>query len=332
MASNEIELLVTCWSSVEHLVVSASDFSVVSQRTVHSGHGIYFGVTYTEETLHVLARGYDLDKRNRILSFDKMLAQTDDIDISASVKEGHQIQRVGSEIYIANTSHNCISVLNLETKEIRHIFPLPNRQGKNFNHINSLYVQGSTLRFAAANRFRNSFFVEYDLDENRVLDIDALGLSVHNIVPTPHGLITCDSFHGAVVIWNTGFDAAGIEQGLASMHLLPDLHEVRNNYIDLARANFREQRGNPIFPRGLAVSGELLAVGLSDNNKRSLRQQSPSRVMLIDGLEACSKGAAPKRVKTIDFGSFGAVMDVRILGQADYGHPLPPDGAFTAVR
>ncbi len=315
-------LLVTTWNSVCLLEVK-DDLTLGAARTIHSGEGVYFGVTWSTDRLFVLARRYPQDKRNTLIVFDKSLQQIDQIDLPHQVRESHQIQWHDNKIYIANTSRNTIAVYNLLSGETTEIEPIPSRVGENFNHINSLRIEGGKLRFVAANRFRNSFFASVDLSNNQIIDIDAVGLSAHNIIPTPYGDLTCDSYHGAFALFR-GADWPAKQERMTTLYLLADIPDVMPLVIYMPRANFREKRGGPTFPRGLAVTQDFVFVGLSDVSKRELRHQSPSRLIAFSGLGDLSEGRPSANVKALNFGDHGAVMDVRILNASEMGHPVAP--------
>lgn len=317
-----LRLMVTTWNSICVLDVQG-DLTAGATSTIHSGEGVYFGVTWSTEALFVLARRYGQDKRNTLLVFDKNLRQVDRIDLPTSIREAHQIQWHDSKIYIANTSRNTIAIFNLLTGETSEIEPIPSRVGENFNHINSLRIEGGALRFVAANRFRNSFFASVDLTNNQIMDIDAVGLSAHNIIPTPYGDFTCDSYHGALVLFRGG-DWGTKQERMTTLYLLPDIPDILPLVIDMPRANFREKRGGPTFPRGLAVTQDIVFAGLSDVSKRDLRHQSPSRLIAFSGLGELADGRPSPNVKALNLGDHGAVMDVRILNAPEMGHPVAP--------
>jgi hypothetical protein len=105
-----------------------------------------------------------------------------------------------------------------------------------------------------------------------------------------------------------------------AVHLLADTNEVGVETIGMSNAYFRERRGAHIFPRGLAIAGNLALVGISEFTKRAMRNESLSRLMVLGGMDNVLEGKKPSMTKTIDLGKYGAVMDIRILSRADYGH------------
>jgi hypothetical protein len=105
--------------------------------------------------------------------------------------------------------------------------------------------------------------------------------------------------------------------------LLPDVADCLVETIDMPRAHFRERRGASVMTRGLALTEDVMIVGLSDFSARSVRRNTPSRLMLIDGISSIYRNEKPARCKTIDLGAHGAVMEVRVVNRPDAGHWMP---------
>jgi FkbM family methyltransferase len=316
-----LDLLVTTFAALLRVKLDPVTYSLLDTKIVHEGAGSYFGITWDKQHYYILARNYDQTSLgNRILIFDRDLHLTSEIDCSEYVREGHQIRAIGDKLLICNTNRNCVTTIGLTDGLVEHFFPLPDSTGTNINHFNTLSLHDGRLWIVAANRYRNSFFMCYEWPTMRLLDVDAVGLAAHNLIEWKGWKAICDSYHGAIVLTKKGYDKDKREYPMHVMHLLADSNEVNVETIGMSSAYFRERRGAHLFPRGLAITGDLALIGISEFTKRSMRKESLSRLMVIDSLEQVARSKKPTTATTIDLGNFGAVMDIRILNRADLGH------------
>lgn len=316
-----IEILVTTFSAMLHVSMDPYTLSLQDVRVVHEGAGAYYSTTWDDSRYYVLARNYDQPALGcQILVFDRQFRQLSEMNCGGIIREGHQIRVVDGKLLICNTNRNCLTRVSLVDGSIDDFYPLPASVGSNFNHINSVAFYKNRLWLVAANRYRNSFFMCFDYPSMTLLEVDAVGLSAHNLIEWQGWRLTCDSFHGSLVLTRKGFDDTNTEFPMYSIHLFPDMNEILPERIVMGNGYFRERRGFPIFPRGLAVSGGFTVVGLSEITRRTMRRDSLSQIMVIDGLEEVLKGGKPNQVKTSELGRYGAVMDVRILNREDLGH------------
>lgn len=316
-----IEILVTTFSAMLHVLLDPVTLALSDERVIHEGAGAYYSSTWDHEHFYVLARNYENPELgNRILVFDRDFCQTGEINCSGIVKEGHQIRCTNGSLFVCNTNNNCLTRIELADESVEHFYPLPGSRDSNFNHINSIAIYENRLWIVAANRFRNSFVMGFDYPSMTLMEVDAVGLAAHNILEWRGWKLICDSFHGSLVLIRKGLDDAKAEYPMFSIHLLPDTNEVLVDRIVMNNAYFRERKGVPIFPRGLAISEDLALVGISEITRRAMRRDSLSQLMAIDGLSKVLENSMPNQVRTSDLGRFGAVMDVRILNRLDYGH------------
>lgn len=321
IAMAPIELLVTSFSAILHVLVDPNTFELKNIQVVHEGAGAYYSATWDDKFYYVLARNYAKPALgSRILVFDRDYRQLSDINCGDVIREGHQIRLVDDILLICNTNKNCLTKIKLTDNSVEHFFPLPASRDSNFNHINSISFYGDRLWLVAANRYRNSFFMCFDYPSMTLREVDAVGLAAHNLIEWRGWRLTCDSFHGALVLTCKGVDESAVEFLMYSIHLFPDNDQIAVERIVMSNAYFRERRGVPIFPRGLAVSGNLVLVGISEITRRVMRHDSLSQIMAIDGLEKVIEGKTPGKVKASELGRYGAVMDIRILNREDLGH------------
>jgi hypothetical protein len=270
-----------------------------------------------------LCRNYARDnKHNSILVLDNTLEQIEEIELKGAIREGHQMFFRDNALFICNTNKNCISKFNLKDASVQDFYPIPKKKNRNLNHINSICIKDSSMFLVAANRFRNSFVLELDLETCAMQSVDSVGLQAHNILPASFGNVICDSFHGSVVVWNTSYSDDGLESSMYSIFLLPEEKDILVEEITQKRVAFRERRGGPIFPRGLALTDDLLLVGLSEWGKGTARLDSTGRIMLIDEFSNVLLSNKCKMAQALDLGATGAVMEVRVLNALDDGHPL----------
>lgn len=316
-----IEILVTTFSAMLRVSMDPCTLSLQEVRVVHEGSGAYYSATWDDSHYYVLARNYGQPTLgNQILVFDRQFRQLGEMNCGGSIKEGHQIRLVDGCLLICNTNKNRLTKVRLADNSIEHFYPLPASRDSNFNHINSVSFYGNRLWLVAANRYRNSFFMCFDYPSMTLLEVDAVGLAAHNLIEWREWRLICDSFHGSLVLTRKGLDESRTEFPMFAIHLFPDTNEVAVERIVMSNAYFRERRGVPIFPRGLAVSGDLALVGISEITRRTMRHDSLSQILAIDGLDKILEGGKPDQVKASELGRYGAVMDVRILNREDLGH------------
>lgn len=316
-----IEILITTFSAILHASLVPDTLELRNLRVIHEGAGAYYSSTWNQDHYFVLSRNYaNPELGTRILMFDQEFRQVGEINCQGSIREGHQIRLVGDNLLVCNTNNNCLTTINILDQSMKHFYPLPASRDANFNHINSISFYGDYLWLVAANRFRNSFFMCFEYPSMRLLEIDAMGLAAHNIVEWRDWKVICDSFHGSLILSRKGHDAAGTEYPFHSVHLLPDSNEVAVERIVMSNAYFRERKGVPIFPRGLALSEDLALVGISEITRRAMRQDSLSQIIAIDGLDRVIDNSPVKKVRATELGRYGAVMDIRILNRIDHGH------------
>ncbi|TAK64229.1 hypothetical protein [Methylobacter sp.] len=316
-----IEILVSTFSALLHVLMDPYSLSLQEVRVVHEGAGAYYSTTWDDSRYYVLVRNYNQPiLGNQILVFDRQFRQLSEMNCGGAIREGHQIRLVDGCLLICNTNNNCLTKVRLTDNSIEHFYPLSASRDSNFNHINSISFYGNRLWLVAANRYRNSFFMCFDYPSMALLEVDAVGLAAHNLIEWQEWRMTCDSYHGSLVLTRKGFDESKNEFPMFTIHLFPDTDEVAVERIVMSNAYFRERRGVPIFPRGLAVSGNLALVGISEITRRAMRHDSLSQIMAIEGLEKVLEGGKPDQVKASELGRYGAVMDVRILNRDDLGH------------
>lgn len=326
MLNNTFEILISTANQLHLIKVARDSFELVENKIVHSEQGFYFGITFDAHSIYVLCRNYEQQgKGNSVLVFDRAMNVLHEISLKGIVFEGHQMVLRDGALYICNTNKNCITRFAMQDRSAQNLYPVPKQRDRNLNHFNSICISGSSMYLLAANRFRNSFLLEYDYQSFSFQSVDAIGLQAHNVVPTPDGFVICDSFHGALAAWRTGYSEDGQEFPLHSIFLLPDEEQVLVQRISQNRVAFREQRGGPVFPRGLAIADDVAIIGLTEWGKRTVRRDSIGRIMLLGGLSRIIHTGECIRAKTIDLGTSGAVMDVRVLNAEDLGHPLPSD-------
>jgi hypothetical protein len=316
-----IELVVTTFSAMLHVFLDAESLDVRDVRVLHTGAGAYYSTTWDPEHYYVLCRNYENPELgNRILVFNRDFQQVREIDCSGLIREGHQMRYANGSLLVCNTNYNCLTRIGVMDGSIEHFYPLPGSRDSNFNHINSISIHGDRLWLVAANRYRNSFFMCFDYPAMTLREIDAVGLAAHNIIEWQNWKLICDSFHGSLVLIRKGLDEAKKEFPMYTVHLLPDTNEVLVDRIVMNNAYFRERKGVPIFPRGLAVTEDLALIGISEITRRAMRHDSLSQLMAIQGLGEIITSGHPVRTKASELGRYGAVMDVRILNRPDIGH------------
>lgn len=208
----------------------------------------------------------------------------------------HQILCTSDDkIVCTNTGRNVITTIDLSKPGHYHECGLSSERWDRLSpdvlsgdHLNSVFIKDGKL-YVIAHRFnKGSWLGVLSYPEMQLLDIERLGSrsGLHNIWITDQGQrISCDSEKGSLI----------------------DLDESTPVWIS----------GSPIFTRGLAVHGNYVVVGESQQTGRDLRHSSMSGLWIIDR-------STWKSIDHICLGPYGAVNEVRLLDVPDMAHHNVP--------
>ena len=179
-------------------------------RPIHTGRGIYFGLTWDHDFVYVLCRNnLGHGRLRRLFGYtvtmevlDKSFRQVDSIRCP-SIHDPHQaIARDGS-IYVANTGKDQIEVYRDGT------FSSVNWTGewKDVHHINTIWFDDSSFYVLENNKQEPSTAKVFDFDWQPRHDVP-LGLGAHNIFRQRQTLCVCSSLNRAMIRYDLDAEKA----------------------------------------------------------------------------------------------------------------------------
>jgi len=260
-----------------------------SVQTIHSGAGLYYGLTWDDKQIFMGCR----NNVNRVggeqvvvLGSDYRVLTT----IPGEFRQLHQILFANDNLYVTSPEDNAIDVIGDGGARRRMNWT---GEQTDVNHINSVWFDGHSFwvcyhNLCAAESDKSSRVVRLDAELHVVEEEFTIGKSIHNVFVTSEFVYTCNSGEG----------------------LFSRLHRYTGQKLEVNLGP---------WVRGLAVTDEFFLVGTSRKGDRKTREEGDTVVHLLDR----------KTLQEVDsrrFKDFGAVYSMRVVGQPDYAHnniPFP---------
>lgn len=250
---------------------------------VHTGGGVYYGITFTEEMIFVAHRqvpvGADRPSQdNGILCFDRNLRLIAELRSPWPIRDVHQIFHYEEILYICSTFEDVIVEYSLRYKAWNRWFPFGDYgEVKDANHINSIFVDKQG--FLLAGTLPSGWFASFDTNKKLCgAGKRSLGVGTHNVWRDGDTISVCSSNESAIVSEN-------------------------------GRIQKVCERG---WVRGVAKLGASLFIGVSQNLVRDIRGQSDCMIARLDA------DGMPSRLYT--FLGFGMLHDIRTINAPDDTH------------
>jgi len=252
-------------------------------KRVHTGAGLYYGIALSPEHIYVAARGRGTastvprDQENGcILVFDQQLRQVDELTAPFALRDLHQILWHAGKLWLTCSMDNLIALY--EGGQWSKWYPSPEGvAGKDVNHFNSIYLKGHELHVLAHNLQRPSEIWRFECDSRCLIERRSIGSGAHNIWIDKGEYTVCSSHQGML------------------------LKESGDAYFTGG------------FPRGLAITGELVLLGLTMFAPREMRDATSGRILVLD--------ADWNYRHTLRLDGEGMVSDIRVPGVPDMAHP-----------
>lgn len=239
---------------------------------VHSGDGLYYGITSDDRFVYVAARRRLVsaahareDERGCILVFTRDLVPVDVWEAPFPLRDMHQILWWRGRLWISCTFDNLIAMTDGRSWQRWYPAGLPRNEPYDTHHFNSLTAADDRLVVLAHNHGRSELHF-FDAETLRLLDRFVLGHQAHNVWRHDGEWLTC----------NSG------KRGIVGSH------------------GFRLRAGR--FPRGHASTREEIAIGLSERTERHRRDYARGTVNIYD--------RRWRLRKRLDLGHCGLVLDI----------------------
>ena len=256
-------------------------------RPIHTGSGIYFGLTWDRDHIYVFCRNNVYHGTLRRLFGYTSTMEVLDKDFRPvgtvrcpTVSDPHQaIERDGS-IYVANTGRNRIE------KYSDGAFSNINwtDEHRDVHHINTIWFDRSSFYALENNKQEPSDVRIFDLDWKPMQSI-SLGLGSHNVFRQGTVLYSCSSLDRTMIRY--------------------DMESAASSEFSLL--------GREWLPRGLARGADRFYIGMSaQGNRRERHGGKPGKLISTD--------EAFDIVDTIDLDGAGQVNEVRLMSELDAAH------------
>ncbi len=243
------------------LITTSKSFLAVDTDTgdgcvAHTGKGLYYGISYSEEVIFVGARnnedcfnylGTVENERGEILVFDYHLNHIDTLQAPFALRDLHQILWFDNKLWAICSADNMVAVYDGTAWEKWYPSDNMDTRGKDVNHFNSLFYDGQDL-YVLAHNFGDSEIWHFSYPALKLLNKIRIGSQGHNIWKQDEELFTCDSQNG-------------------------DVRSTGGCQVTLGG-----------FPRGVVRNEERIFIGTSDIAERSMRSQVASRILIFDNL------------------------------------------------
>jgi hypothetical protein len=246
---HDIKLLVSTSSNILYLDLSEHYGEVFYGGTYAKEAPSFYGITWNHSNIFIVDSPFDfILARSNLIALNKKGSLECCIDSpEGSLLDVHQMQYFNGLLYVVDTGHNAIRILDLETYEWYTFYPDSFNRDIDTHHFNSVYVDCDRVVIVAHNIEGVSNVLEYDHDFH-FLHSWEIGSGAHNLAYIDHRFLSCDSRSGQLV-WETG--------------------ETLRKFLGW-------------FCRGLSVLEDSIIVGKSEPSPREWRMDKDARVHLID--------------------------------------------------
>lgn len=256
-------------------------------RAVHTGSGIYFGLTWDRDHVYVFCRNnLHHGTFRRLFGYTSTMEVLDknfrhiDTVRCPTVHDPHQAIEKDGAIYLANTGKDRIEVVR--DGRFSHIDWTGER--KDVHHINTVWFDETSFYALENNNKEPSDARIFDHDWKPRQTIP-LGLGSHNIVRSGKTLVTCSSLERTM--------------------MKHDLESGQTREFPLL--------GRKWLPRGLAKGAHGFYIGLSAEGTRHQRHGGmPGKLIATDDEFNITD--------TLDLDGAGQVNEVRLLSELDAAH------------
>lgn len=211
----------------------------------------------------------------------------------------HQLLNVKGKVYCTDTAHNQIRIFDIATKSwqpIVRILDIPWAKERGINWINSVNFIENHLYFVAHNHGWSSLLV-FDQDMNFCNGVERIGFASHNIWKMKDKLWTLSSYEGCL--------------------------QTTDQQTKISIGG---------FPRGVAISQSLIAVGVSGLRPTASLGSSPSPPVPNNSMLGLNPqhGVIILNSETLGFVRFmplpdaGAIYEVRLIDERDHAVHVDP--------
>jgi hypothetical protein len=267
---------------------------------LHSGAGVYYGITWSESTLYVVARG---NEPSRMLAFDAKMYPKDPppfVHMGAPGDGPHQAIYSDGVLAVANTQYNRLEMWEEKTGLVWSIWPGDRFDERDIDHLNSVWCSPKSGKWFVAEHRKDlipKLIRTFLLIDNKRADTHAVELDVPelNAGPVRRGIHNVYAENGHIYTLGPSevirYDPVNDETDVIRFGAQPGVH----------------------YLRGFARTNGLFIIGSSKACERQDRAWSSSTIWALD--------PDFNALYTIELDEkFGQIMDIRVVGQFDHAH------------
>ncbi len=241
-----MRILITTSLSLSYLDTASGEFYPLDR-----GRGLYYGIAHNAENIYVAARNRLVssdvspqEERGEILVFNRTLQLCEVLHAPFPLRDIHEIAWHGEKLWVTCSFNNMIAIFDGEHWESWFPLGVKTQEPYDENHFNSFLFESNRLWILAHNRGASELLA-FSLPGRELVERIEIGHCGHNIWREGSQIFSCSSAEG-VILGDQGFcfETGG-------------------------------------FPRGVAVSGGIRCIGVSEIAERKDRDFTTGKVIVF---------------------------------------------------
>jgi hypothetical protein len=195
-------------STTRYLLAVDADTGLVAH--VHSGKGLYFGLTESPDGLVYVAcrnategpenESVRAAERGTILVLNRDLEIVGELHAPFPLRDVHGIACFDNRLWVTCSFDNLVAIYDLSTRQWSQWYPAPNpaERGRDVHHFNTLRFEHNKLCLVA-HCFGPSQLWFYDYPSLQLQSVLPLGNMAHDVIQFKGAIATCSSAEGCIV-------------------------------------------------------------------------------------------------------------------------------------
>ena len=258
-----------------------------------AGIASYYGMTWSANNIYVIGTPTDCVELNRVrtllLCLDKDGNTLHNITMPPEHKvvHVHQIQYYKNKLFLVDTKHNAIRILDLENQIWSKFYPDPSRIDKDTDHFNSIWFDSNEEKMYIVSHGKDNTKIGcYNLSQLWTFDTNTFSfISKHQYGEFSHNAVR---YKNRMLVCSSKNDVILSSPGEVFLKVGP-------------------------HPRGIVIHEPYLFVGKSETAGREWRSELTGYIEAFDL-------STMKSIGTVEIPKIGQVYEIRCLNQDDIAH------------
>ena len=195
----DLKILVSCFNDIRYLDLCNHTSKMFFQPPLElrqiEGKKVHtqWGVTWSKKSIYITDTSIDMNDRellkSSILELDIDGNLIRELPLKGPPRKNkfdkifsrpHQLQYYKGDLFLVDTGHNCIKIIDCDTCEYKDLIPFPGRFGSDIDHINALSISDDDKLYVSA---LNGKACVYDIDGKNINRCRNLQFTngIHNI-------------------------------------------------------------------------------------------------------------------------------------------------------